>query len=123
MKSGLILVLILMTSFSAFATSGCLYTSSGYIYIVPGGTGGPGVPNFTYSGQASQRISASSYCVVTLGNTTSCYINYSSGSAYGTLVDYSAAPCAVPIDSKLYILMIGTIGLSSYFLRKRLILA
>lgn len=121
-KIALIFALLFILPTAIFATSGCLYTS-GYIYIVAGGSGAPSVPNFTYSGQASQRITASSYCVVTMGGANSCYINYSGGSAYGTLVDYSSLPCAAPIDNEVYILMIGAVGFTFYTLRNKLLVS
>ncbi len=119
MKKILLVIILILTSYSNnFATPGCRYTS-GYIYIVPGGSGGPGVPNYTYTGQSYQRILASSYCVVVTGGSNSCYINYSSGSAYGVAVDYTALPCTVPIDSELYILIIATGALSYYLLKNK----
>ena len=118
MKKLVFFFVLLLTSYkSTLAATGCQYTS-GYIYIVTGGSGGSGVPNYTYTGQSSERVQGSSYCVVVTGGANSCYINYSGGSAYGVLVNYSSLPCAAPIDSQLYILLIATTGFSFSFLRK-----
>ena len=112
----ILLVFIIVLSFCVrvFSATGCYYTS-GNIYIKPGGSGGAGVPNYTYSTTAD-RVSASSYCMVTAGGANSCFINGTSPTVYGVLVNYSAMPCS--IDNEIYIFMTAIAGFSYFLLKK-----
>lgn len=106
---------MLITYNYVIAATGCLYTS-GNIYIKLGGSGGVGVPNYIYSTSAD-RVSASSYCVVAIGGSNSCYINGTSPAVYGVLVSYTSLPCSM--DNEIYLLIIATTALSYYLLKNK----
>ncbi|MFD0941952.1 hypothetical protein [Pedobacter boryungensis] len=112
-------ILFFLNNNSANAANGCIYASSGNLYITPT-TSYNGLPTYVYNGSSDRVTSPNTvYCVQAI-STNGCYIKQSSTYSLGNYVSYGPLPC--PLDKYTWILIGAVIGCGCYFLYRRNIL-
>src|SRR5699024_9318063 len=101
---------------NANAANGCIYASSGNLYITPT-TSNNGLPTYVYNG-ASDRVTSPNtvYCVQAI-STNGCYIKQNTTYSLGNYVSYGPLPCSV--DDFTWILISVVMSCGCYFLYKR----
>lgn len=109
-------ILFFINNNNANAANGCIYASSGNLYITPT-TSYNSLPTYVYNG-ASDRVTSpnSVYCVQAI-STNGCYIKQNTTYSLGNYVSYGPLPCSV--DDYIWVLISAVMSCCYYFLYKR----
>jgi hypothetical protein len=109
-------ILFFISNNNANAANGCIYASSGNLYITST-TSHNSLPTYVYNSSSDRVTSPNSvYCVQTI-STNGCYIQQSSTYSLGNYVSYGSLPC--PLDKFTWVLLSAIISCGCYFLYKR----
>ncbi|MEE1945119.1 hypothetical protein VRU48_08370 [Pedobacter sp. KR3-3] len=102
---------VLLAGNQAYAATGCIYQSSGYIYQTRDGND-MGYPNYAYMPRV---LSSAVYCVDV--STSLCRID---DAVWGYVVTYSTVNNC-PIDDYVGLMLVVAGGVGVFFLRKRIL--